>query len=355
VWGGLLVWRTEEHKINPRPNGDDFKRILFFAGTSCFYFIEYKFSIFIKHVKKSIILRQPAEVQILEYSTYSNTFQRLEAGNYIYPYLVGLIEGDGWFSVSKNGKYVMFELGIELSIRDVQLIYKIKNLLGVGTVFFRNKEKNKESIAKEGLVNFVSVSEVKLNNNRNNVIFRVRNRSHLKEIIIPIFDKYPFLSNKQFDYIRFRTALLSNLIYSKDLLPYVRSNIPLNTVKSILSTSYFVPWLIGFIEAESSFCIYKPVSTMSYIASFEISQTDGNIIISAIRDFLGLVPKVTVDKTNNSRIKVSSIRGIDSVIKFMNNAPIKLLGYKKLQYIIWLKELKKIPRYSNKINIPIKY
>ena len=39
----------------------------------------------------------------------------------------------------------------------------------------------------------------------------------------------------------------------------------------------------------------------------------------------------------------------------MKKAPIKLLGYKKLQYIIWLKKLRKIPRYYNKINIPSNY
>ena len=133
----------------------------------------------------------------------------------------------------------MFEFGIELSIRDVQLIYKIKDLLGLGTVFFRNKEKNKElddvSIIKK------SDLKPKLKNKRENVIFRIRNKSHLKDIIIPIFDKYPFLTNKQYDYIRFKTVLLSNIIYSKDLLPYTRSEIPLNSVESILNTSYFIP------------------------------------------------------------------------------------------------------------------
>jgi ubiquinol-cytochrome c reductase cytochrome b subunit len=39
----------------------------------------------------------------------------------------------------------------------------------------------------------------------------------------------------------------------------------------------------------------------------------------------------------------------------MKKAPIKLLGYKKLQYKIWLKELRTIPRYSNKISIPLNY
>ena len=354
VWGGLFVLMTEEPKINYNLLFY-FKTILFFAGISCvyFYFIEYKFSIFIKPVKKSIILRQPAEVQKLEYSKSFNTSQRLEAGNFIYPYLVGLIEGDGWFTISEKGKYLIFELGIELSIRDVQLIYKIKDLLGVGTVLFRNKGDSKELCSKDILVN--SKSKAKLNDNRNTVIFRVRNKLHLKEVIIPIFDQYPFLTNKQYDYIRFRTALFSNLIYSKDILPYVRPNVPLNSVEFILSQSYFIPWLVGFIEAESCFAIYKPVSSLSLIASFELTQTDGNIIILAIRKFLCLVPKVTINKTNSSSIKVSSIRGLENVIKFMHKAPIKLLGYKKLQYIIWLKNLRSIPRYSSKINIPLNY
>ena len=135
------------------------------------------------------------------------------------------------------------------------------------------------------------------------------------------------------------------------MLPYTRSKIPINSVESILNTSYFIPWLIGFIEAESSFDVYKPVKSSSFIASFEITQTDGKIVIVAIKKLLGLVPNVIVDKTNNYRIKVSSVRGIESVIKFMNKSPIKLLGYKKLQYKIWLKQLRKIPRYYNKINI----
>ena len=355
VWGGLFkVWTTEE--LDKYYNVVIFVNIiLFFAGIPYIskYIIEYVFSYYIKRVKKSIVLRQPAEVQKLEYSTFLSAFQRLESGNFIYPYLVGLIEGDGWFSVSKKGKYIMFELGIELSIRDIQLIYKIKDLLGVGTVFFRNKEIKKESNDSDIVVESNLIPKIK--NKRNNVIFRIRNKSHLKEIIIPIFDKYPFLTNKQYDYIRFKTLLFSNIIYSKDLLPYTRSEKPINSVESILNTSYLIPWLIGFIEAESCFNIYKPAKSSSLIASFEITQTDGKIIILAIKNLLSLVPNVVVDNTNNYRIKVSSIRGIENIIKFMSKAPIKLLGYKKLQYIIWLKQLRKIPRYYNKIDIPSNY
>jgi LAGLIDADG endonuclease len=133
----------------------------------------------------------------------------------------------------------MFEFGIELSIRDIQLIYKIKDLLGVGTVFFRNKEIKKELNDSDIVVESNLIPKIK--NKRNNVIFRIRNKSHLKEIIIPIFDKYPFLTNKQYDYIRFKTLLFSNIIYSKDLLPYTRSEIPINSVELILNTSYLIP------------------------------------------------------------------------------------------------------------------
>jgi ubiquinol-cytochrome c reductase cytochrome b subunit len=129
----------------------------------------------------------------------------------------------------------MYEFGIEVSIRDIQLIYKIKKLLGVGTIYIRNKSnsnnRNSENLNVE--------SSLLSKNVRNNVIFRIRNKSHLKNIIIPIFDKFPMFTNKQYDYIRFRSLLLSNTIYSNELLTYIRPIIVSNNLENILSTSYF--------------------------------------------------------------------------------------------------------------------
>lgn len=258
--------------------------------------------------------------------------QRLNAENLSYAYLVGLIEGDGWFSVTKNGKYLIYELGIEVSIKDVQLIYKIKKILGVGVIVFRRLSHRPET-----------------------VILRVRDKSHLIKFILPIFDKYPLLSNKQYDYLRLKSALTSGIIYSKDLPEYKRPTNPLNSVESILSVHYLSAWLVGFIEAESSFCLYKPTKDPSLVASFEVSQTNGQILILAISKYLSFTQSVRVDKTNNSRIKVSSVRSIENVINFLQKAPVKLLGYKKLQYLLWLKELRSIPRYCKKFKIPDKY
>lgn len=356
VWGGLIYEELNKYIFIL------VIIILLYAGKSCNFknIIEYMFSFYIKYVKKSIIIRQSAENKFHDslnnpstpsgggdYSTNLNFSQRLESGNFIYPYLVGLFEGDGWFSVSKKGKYIMYEFGIEVSIRDIQLIYKIKKILGVGTVYIRNKSKESENLDIK--------SSLSSKNIRNTVIFRIRNKSDLKNIILPIFAEYPMFTNKQYDYLRFKSALLSNIIYSNELLPYIRPNISSNNIESILNALYFPAWLVGFIEAESCFSIYKPSDSLSYIASFEISQTNEEIIILAIRDFLKLSYKLQRDNTNNNRLKVSSVRAVQNVIKFISKAPIKLQGYKKLQYIIWLKNMRNIPRYSYKINIPDKY
>ena len=71
------------------------------------------------------------------------------------------------------------------------------------------------------------------------VALRIRDKNHLKNFILPIFDKYPMFSNKQYDYLRFKNALLSGIIYSENLPEYTRSNEPLNSIESIIKSSYF--------------------------------------------------------------------------------------------------------------------
>lgn len=287
-------------------------------------------TLLITSVKIAVTWRQSAGVRSI---STSEAFQRLDAGNLIYAYLVGFIEGDGYFTVTKNGLYVKYELGIELSIKDVKLLYKIKKLLGRGVISFTKRDNGTET-----------------------VLFRIRNKDHLKKYILPIFDLYPMLSNKQYDYLFFRKSLLSNIIYSKDLVEYNRIIEPsLNNVDSILNAHYFEAWLVGFIEAEGCFNIYNTAKNKSLefsTASFEISQTNGNVIISAIRKHLSFKTAIDIDKTNSSKLKVTGIRSIENIIKFLDKAPVKLMGNKKLQFLLWIKALRQTKRYSDKINIP---
>lgn len=276
------------------------------------------------NVKIAKTWRQSAEVTTLEAS------QRLNARDITYAYIVGLFEGDGFFSITKKGKYLTYEFGIELSIRDAKLIYKLKKLLGVGVISIRKRDK----------IEMISL--------------RVRNKNHLKLFILPIFDKYPMFSNKQYDYLRFKNILLSGIIYSKYLPDYVRSNKPLNNIKTIINADYFSTWLVGFIEAEGCFSIYN-IKDNYPVASFDISQTKGEGLIYAIREYLHFSTAVYLDKTDCFKLKVTSVRSIENIIQFLNKAPIKLLGYKKYQYLLWIKQLRLISRYSQKINIPSNY
>jgi ubiquinol-cytochrome c reductase cytochrome b subunit len=286
-------------------------KILLNAGTSSnlgFAYDLFFIFFFLINVKIAKTRGKSAGVRSLHTSEAS---QRLYAGDLTYAYLVGLFEGDGYFSIRKKGKYLTYELGIELSIRDVQLIYKIKNILGVGIVSFRKRNQ----------IDMVSL--------------RIRDKNHLKNFILPIFNKYPMFSNKQCDYLRFKNALLSDIIYSEDLPEYTRNKEPINSIESIVNAYYFPAWLVGFIEAEGCFSIYKLKIDNDYlVASFDISQKDAYILISAIRKYLSFTPIVDLDKTNCSKLKVTGVRSIENVIKFLQHAPVKLLGNKKLQYLL---------------------
>ncbi len=255
-----------------------------------------------------------------------------------YAYLVGLIEGDGWISITKKGKYLTYEVGLEMNIKDIQLLYKIKKSLGVGKIKIRIRKS-------------INNNEIKL------ARYNIRNKTHLKKIILPIFEKYPMLTNKQYDFLRFRDALLKDIKLYEDLPKYTRSKEPLNSVDNILNTSYFSAWFIGFIEAEGCFSIYKSKMNddNSYVGSFDIAQTNSFEIIQAIKSCLKFSANIYKDKTNCFKLKTTSVRDIENVIKFLKNNPIRLLGNKKLQYILFLKNLRKISKYSNIINLPDNY
>jgi hypothetical protein len=216
VLGGLCRLLLIEEPFN----SDIVMQILLIAGISINLDVVYGCGFMLSSipigVKITTTRGRPAGVR--SKSTCSEASQRLNAGDLIFGYIVGLIEGDGFFSVSKAaGKYISYELGIELGIKDVQLIYKIKDILGIGIVSFRERD---------------SVKMVSL---------RIRNKSHLINYILPIFDKYPLISNKQYDYLRFREALLSGITFYEDLPKYTRPSTisPLNCVESILSIPYF--------------------------------------------------------------------------------------------------------------------
>jgi hypothetical protein len=106
VWGGLYT--DEPH------NGDIMLKIkiLLIARKSPIPILEFTYGLFLNlksiiNVKIAKTWRQLAEVRSIH---TSEAFQRLHAGDLLYTYLVGVFEGDDYFSVSKKGKYLTYEL-----------------------------------------------------------------------------------------------------------------------------------------------------------------------------------------------------------------------------------------------------
>lgn len=94
-------------------------------------------------------------------------------------------------------------------------------------------------------------------------------------------------------------------------------------------------WLAGFIEAEGCFSVYKLHKDKDYlIASFDVSQINGEVLLSAIPEYLSFTTAIHIDKTNCSKLKVTSVRSKENIIRFLQSAPVKLLGNKRLQYLL---------------------
>ncbi len=108
---------------------------------------------------------------------------RLEA-----QWVVGFVDGEGCFYVGINphpqmstGFQVLPEFTVVQHERDIQLLYALKQFFGCGVV---------------------------RRNHGDRMAFRVRNIQHLRERIIPFFEKHPLKSKKRVDFMKFRKILM---------------------------------------------------------------------------------------------------------------------------------------------------
>ena len=272
-------------------------------------------------------------------------------------WLVGFTDGDGCLTMYKEKKWLnnwRHEFTIGLSIKDIRLLYKIKDMLGCGVIRKYN----------------------------NVAIFQVKKIKHLIYIIIPIFDKYTLLTDKKrIIYINFRTSLLQKALISKrnitsDDVLFIKqllSNSPDNLYKmpvenyfKEIDNNFFDNWLVGFTEAEGSFYFIK--NNLSYMnnklqpetplrAEFRISQNNNFFLLNKIKEQLKISRKVSLqsNSANHYYVLAGSNISLQNVIDFYTNPNlVKFKGLKYLQFVLWLKGIKKVVRPS-KLKIPTNY
>ena len=239
-------------------------------------------------------------------------------------WLVGMTDGDGTFHIAyQNGKWNLV-YKIALSRYNLRALYYIKKELGVGNV---RKDNTKGQ-------------------------FIIRDRKKLSDVIFPIFDKYPLLTSKQFDYLKLRKAydILENKNLSKDekdkylleikkeSLPaeYVsnawnKTKLPFKTVEDVTCVMT-KPWVVGFIEAEGSFYLVSK-DKARIVHGFGISQKLDEIVLEGIRRILHISTVVKFkSKDNYYIIDTTNSRAIENIIEYFHNT---MKGMKSVEYRIW--------------------
>jgi hypothetical protein len=253
-------------------------------------------------------------------------------------WLVGVVDGDGSFTITNSGNKWNLEFKVGQSSYNLRLLYYIKSIIGVGSVY--------------------------IDTNNKNARYRLRNVKHIVQYRLPIFDKYPLLTSKYYYYNQFKQAaiILNNDTFSADIKNNLLINIKNNNIinvsfvspawklvnYNVISKSDAIiviskPWLVGFTEAEGSFFIAAKDSKR-FRHYFTITQKLDIIVLEAIGYIFNI--SITHNKTYNAITTSNSLR-INNIIIFYTNT---MKGIKSLEFRIWRrsfnKQLSGIERYN---------
>jgi hypothetical protein len=219
-------------------------------------------------------------------------------GQYLQNYLAGLIEGDGYISITNQNRVI---LGITFNIKDRPLAEKLLNILGKGSIVKRSK---------------------------NSIELRFSSKKTLCNIIELINGK-------------FRTPKIDQLYKLIDWMNKQHSmdikKLPLND-SSILNDS----WLSGFIDADGNFYIRN--SLKQIICKFALEQRmiypKTNESYNFILNKICLALNIKLHSRNREGqkdsyyiIRVENQNSIKLLIDYLNIYP--LLSSKHLDFLCW--------------------
>lgn len=265
----------------------------------------------------------PNILQLHDHSKAVNKSKYNENIDNFQQWLVGFTDGDGSFTIyrAKEGKWVLFfKLG--QSTYNLRILNYIKKQLGVGSIYLEPKNNSGE--------------------------FRIRDRKSIGSVIIPIFEKYPLLTSKYFEYQKFKKAY--DILNNPDLSTKDKDNLLLELKSLTTPEGYISPawvkignkvdntneaklimskyWLVGFTEAEGSFYLLSKEATR-IVHAFELTQKLDLIVLQAISHILGI--RLAKKKTYSTVVTYNS-RAISNIIDYYSNT---MKGMKAVEFRIW--------------------
>ena len=250
-------------------------------------------------------------------------------------WLVGFTDGDGCFSVVKSGGTYRLQYSLSQSAYNLRILYYVKNNLCYGSVSKSSKQ------------------------NWGN--FRITDRKGLNKVIFPIFDKYPLLTSKYFNYLRFKKAYdilenknLTTIEKNKEIEKLLNEKLPENYVSpaislltenskyELIANTISVYWLIGFVEAKGNFGIFSDRGKFNI--EFTLVQKLDKFLLLLIKRYLHISSNIKYNKTNNYNVlNTKNSRAIENIIEVFSG---KFKGMKSLEFKLWCKA-----NYYKKTNI----
>lgn len=259
-----------------------------------------------------------------ENEKYKNLCNNFNEEEKFQMWLVGFTDGDGCFSIVKSGGTFRLQYSLSQSEYNLRLLYYVKKNLGYGSV---------SKSVKQSWGNF-----------------RITDRKVLNQIIFPIFDKYPLLTSKYFNYERFKKAYY--ILENKQLTTEMKNQMIEELRSQEIPTDYVSPaishlneeskyediikvisvyWLTGFIEAEGSFGVYAYSDRT--VIDFSIVQKLDKFLLLCIKRILHIPSNVNYNKARNIYVlNTSNSRVIGDIIDIFKG---KLCGMKSLEFKLW--------------------
>lgn len=258
--------------------------------------------------------------------------------NWFKQWLVGVTDGDGTFTIARQNNKWSLIFKIAQSRYNLRLLYYIKKELGCG------------SVTKDGTKGQ----------------FFIRDRKKLEKVIFPIFDSYPLLTSKMYNYDKLKKAYY--ILEDQNLTKEEKDKALFLLKKSVLPENYIAPcwniallplksvndlkgimtkaWLVGFIEAEGSFYLVSKDSNR-IVHGFGLTQKLDSIVLEGIRLILHIPTKVKL-KTNHNHyiLDTTNSRAIENIISYFQNT---MKGMKSVEYRIWARSYVKHKGNFNKL------
>lgn len=247
-----------------------------------------------------------------------NTENNILTREYVEPFWIGLLEGDGTITVDKikNNLRVRIVISILNVEKNFEMLNKVKEFIG-GRVVIERKDRY--------------------------VTWVASNKSDLLKCLA-IFSKYPLITSRKQHQLYFAISCLNNSFPVNDFfknrdLKYCDDSI-VRTIEDFNTIPYFKPWLSGFIEAEGNFSLILKENKTIKKCSFNIGQNKDFYVLNMIKNYLNSNNKIITDKKIN-KIGIEhfrlSVTGPISRLKLKNHFQENpLLGNKAISYYKWM-------------------